>query len=107
FQLFANIETAHARHHDVEHDQIRRVVQSTLKTTDAVARANHVVTFILEVVAQPGDHRGLVFDNEDLALHTLASYAALAVPGWAPPSGNDIVNLLPRPGVLSSSTSPP
>lgn len=63
FQLFANIEPAHARHHHVEHDEIRTVVERAVETTDAIVSADHFVTFVLEVVAQSGHHRRFVFND--------------------------------------------
>src|SRR6185369_12237315 len=80
FQLFANVEAAHARHHHVEDDEIGVVVERAFEAADAVAGADHFVAFVFEVIAQPGHHCRFIFDDEDPAFHDVPPYEALAIP---------------------------
>ena len=129
-ELFANIQPAHAGHHHVENDQVRRLAECALQACNAIRGRNDLVALELEVVAQPRHHIRFVFDNQDsrhirfsnparsgLKLNYCAashcySFSRIQANAALPllcgqPKGNVIVNLLPAPGVLSTMTSPP
>jgi len=61
----AHVVAVHLRHHHVEHDQVRCVLQRALQSGDTVLRTDDFVIFVFEVVAQAGDHRRFVFHNKD------------------------------------------
>src|SRR5215831_4347655 len=50
-QLFANIQAAHARHHHVKHDQVRRFLQRALESFNAIERRDHMKALVLEIIA--------------------------------------------------------
>src|SRR5208282_401172 len=74
-ELFANVQPAHARHHDIEDHEVGRFVERAFQSSNAVRGANHLISFVLEVVAQTGNHVGFVFDNQDLG-HLMISTAS-------------------------------
>src|SRR6266550_1704393 len=64
-ELFADIQAAHAGHHDVEDDQVGFLRNGAFQAGNAVGCGDDFVSFVLEVIAQAGDHVGLIFDNQD------------------------------------------
>src|SRR6266849_3031556 len=121
-QLLTHIEPAHARHHHVEDDQVRGILQSPLEPFHAVECRYHLEALVLEIIAEPRDHVRLIFDDQNLRSHDLslglspeygttpnsvASHAAASAVRKAGSNGNAIVNLLPFSGVLATITYQP
>ena len=140
FQLLANIETAHPRHHHVQHDEIgiigegaleARTPSSALITSypsySKLSRSPATIagsssTIKMRVLLLAGcrlpprsekriaRRRRLFVDSRVRSCSCPLSFSCVRhVAGLlrARQSGNDRVNLLPCPGVLSTSTSPP
>src|SRR5438270_1275801 len=74
-ELFAHIQAAHAGHHDVEDDQVGLLRNRAFQAGNAVGCGDDFVSFILEVIAQAGDHVGFVFDDQDFR-HKLFTFQA-------------------------------
>src|SRR5262249_30822274 len=71
-ELLADVEAAEVRHHHIEQNQVWRIRKRAAQSGNAVRSGDDLVTFVFEVVAQPRDHVGLIFDNQDLChLHPL------------------------------------
>jgi hypothetical protein len=66
FELLADVETAHFRHHHVQNDEVRRYLEGLLESLDAVERGRDLKAFELKIVAQAGDHVRLVLHNQYL-----------------------------------------
>src|SRR6185436_3013331 len=77
----------------VEQDQVERAGRTSFNGRVAVAGHLGVVSLAPQVVVQRQRDARFVFDNEDPAHDATA--------------GRTIVNVLPRPGSLSSSRRPP
>ncbi len=83
-ELLADVQAAHARHHDVQNHDVRRLAQSPLQARYSIGRGQHLVSLEFEVVPQPRHHVGFVFDNQDLGhalpfrkLHVVATLCPL------------------------------
>src|SRR5215831_2008230 len=64
-KLLAHVQPTHFGHHHVENHEVGRVVKRASQALGSVARGEHFVAFVLEVVAQTSNHVRLVFDNKD------------------------------------------
>src|SRR5215469_1920684 len=65
-ELLANVQTAHTRHHHVEHNQIRRILEGPLEPFNAIERGDHLEAFVFEIVAKTGDHVWFILNNQNL-----------------------------------------
>src|SRR5215472_13269765 len=111
-KLLADLQAAHLRHHHIKHNQIRRIVQGALQSLLTVVGGQNFVSLEFKVIAQTGDHIGLIFHDQDSGhapTSWIWSFADSTEPPVAPSdfSGRVIVNLLPFPGLLSTEISPP
>src|SRR5205807_1456429 len=88
FELLADIEAAHARHHDVQDDQVGRFGQSPLQAGNPVGSGDDAVALVFEVVAQAGDHVGFVFYNQDFGHYRNLRRETL-IPRGLKPARND------------------
>src|SRR6516164_6752329 len=64
-QLLADVQATHFRHHHVEDHEVGRVVERASQALGSIARSKHFVALVLKVVAQTGNHVGLVFYDKD------------------------------------------
>ena len=79
-----DVDAAHARQPDVEHDDVDAVVLERLEADEAVLRHEGAVAFVLEDVLDGGPDAGFVVDHEDRA-HRSAS--SLSMVRRCPPEG--------------------
>jgi hypothetical protein len=64
-QLAADVPAAHARHHDVEQDQVGRLAGRPPQPVLAVQAHRGLVALEAQVVLEPADDVRLVVDDED------------------------------------------
>src|ERR1051325_2596421 len=103
-QLRANLKTVQLWQHYIQQNERGLFFTRSLQPAPPVERNNHAIPFSFQRILQRYPHRRFIFD-EQYSFSLLSPVHALNFSFRL--SGNSIVNLLPCPTALRTSTRPP